>query len=154
MLIYDYKGKKCPVSTDYWYNHKNLYALHNYNEDLFNNSAVNTEIWLRHVYNSFSTLNKFNNYLVSAYEVNENFLKDIDFVANYLTDNEDITNSADSKCRDIYNNLKVWYNRLKNNSNCLDDIKREVVKSMKHYASKEIFYVSSINLKRNYYDFV
>lgn len=34
MLIYGYRGKKCPVSTDI-NNHTNLWALFRYNEDFF-----------------------------------------------------------------------------------------------------------------------
>lgn len=154
MLIYSYKGKKCPKSTDYHYCEKNLWALVYYNHDLYNDSKVNIEIWLRQVYNTFSTLCRFNNYLVNAYVVDDKFYNDIDFIKQYLTDNEDVVDSADRKCREIYSNLNTWYKRLLANTNCLDDIKTRVVKSMQFYERQEIFSVASINLKRNYYDFV
>jgi hypothetical protein len=154
MLIYGYKGKKCPKSTDYWHCEKNLWALTYYNPGLFNDSKVNTEIWLRQVYNTFSTLCRFNNYLVNSYVVDDKFYDDIDFIKQYLTDNEDVVDSVDRKCREVYSNLNTWYKRLLANTNCLDDIKTRVVKSMQFYERQEIFSVASINLKRNYYDFV
>jgi len=154
MLIYGYKGKKCPISTNYWHCEKNLWTLYYYNSDLFNDSKVNTEIWLRQVYNTFNTLCRFNNYLVNAYVVDDKFYDEINFVKQYLTDNEDVVGSADRKCSEIYDNLNVWYKRLFANANCLDDIKTRVVKSMQFYERQEIFSVASINLKRNYYDFV
>lgn len=154
MLIYGYKGKKCPKSTDCYYCEKNIWALIYYNIDLFNDSKVNTEIWLRHVYYSYNTLCKFNNSLVNTYEVNENYISSIEFIRNYLEQNLDIETSVDSKCRNIYDHLRIWYKRLVNNPNSLDDIKWEVAKTMKYYEKQEIFRVASINLKRNYYDFV
>lgn len=154
MLIYGYKGKKCPKSTDCHYCEKNIWALIYYNIELFNDNKVNTEIWLRHVYHSYTTLCKFNNSLVSAYEVNDSYIANIEFVKEYLEQNVDIENSIDSKCRKIYDHLRVWYKRLVNNPNSLYDIKWEVAKTMKYYEKQGIFTIASINLKRNYYDFV
>lgn len=154
MLIYGYKGKKCPKSTDCHYCEKNMWALIYYNIELFNDRNVNTEIWLRHVYYSYTTLCKFNNSLVNIYEVNDTYITNIEFVKNYLEQNQDIENSVDSKCRNIYDHLRVWYKRLINNPNSLDDIKWEVAKTMKYYEKQGIFTIASINLKRNYYDFV
>ena len=54
----------------------------------------------------------------------------------------------------MYDHLKVWYKRLVNNPNSLDDIKWQVVKSMKFYENQGIFSIASINLKQNYFDFV
>ena len=125
-----------------------------YNIELFNDRNVNTEIWLRHVYYSYTTLCKFNNSLVNTYEVNDSYIKSIEFVKNYLEQNQDIENSVDSKCRNIYDHLRVWYKRLINNPNSLDDIKWEVAKTMKYYEKQGVFTIASINLKRNYYDFV
>lgn len=153
MLIYGYRGKKCPTSTDFYTSQKNVRALYNYNQDLFNR-CDNQELFLKHVYLSYSTLERFNSSLVNTYEVNDSYIKSIEFVKNYLEENQDIVNSIDSKCRSIYDHLKVWYKRLVNNPNSLDDIKWEVVKNMKYYEKQEIFTISSINLKRNYYDFV
>ena len=153
MLIYSYKGKKCPTSTDYWNSQKNVWSLYHYNPDLFNDNKVDKEVWLRQVYNTFSTLCRLNNYLVSAYKVDDKFYNDIDFVKQYLTDNEDIVGCVDRKCREVYNNLNTWYKRLLANANCLDDIKNQVVNSMKFYEKQDIFRVASINLKHNYYDF-
>lgn len=153
MLIYGYKGRKYPKSTNYCHCEKNLWALYNYNSDLFNDSKVNTEIWLRQVYNTFNTLCRFNNYLVNAYVVDDKFYNDIDFIKQYLTDNEDVVDSVDRKCREIYDNLNTWYKRILANANCLDDIKTRVVKSMQFYERQEIFSVASINLKHNYYNF-
>lgn len=154
MLVYGYKGKKCPKSTDCHYCEKNLWALIYYNIELFNDSKVNREIWLRQVYNTFNTLCRFNNYLVSAYEVDDKFYSDIDFLKQYLTANDDVIDSVDRKCREIYSNLNIWYKRLVSNPKCLDEIKWQVVKSMKFYEKQEIFRITSTNLKRNYYDFV
>lgn len=153
MLIYGYRGKKCPTSTNFYTSQKNVRALYNYNQDLFNR-CDNQELFLKHVYLSYSTLERFNSSLVNTYEVNDSYIKSIEFVKNYLEENQDIVNSIDSKCRSIYDHLKVWYKRLVNNPNSLDDIKWEVVKNMKYYEKQEIFTISSINLKRNYYDFV
>lgn len=153
MLIYGYRGKKCPTSTNFYTSQKNVRALYNYNQDLFNR-CDNQELFLKHVYLSYSTLERFNSSLVNTYEVNDSYIKSIEFVKNYLEENQDIVNSIDSKCRSIYDHLKVWYKRLVNNPNFLDDIKWEVVKNMKYYEKQEIFTISSINLKRNYYDFV
>lgn len=153
MLIYGYRGKKCPVSTDI-NNHTNLWALIHYNEDFFQDNKINTKDWLRHVYNSYSTLERFNSSLVNTYEVNDSYIISIEFVKNYLEENQDIENSIDSKCRSIYDHLRIWYKRLVNNPNSLDDIKWEVARTMKYYEKQEIFRVASINLKRNYYDFV
>ena len=36
MLIYGYRGKKCPTSTNFYTSPKNVRALYNYNQDLFN----------------------------------------------------------------------------------------------------------------------
>ena len=127
----------------------------NYNEDLYNN--INSHgicTVLRHLQHSYSTLSKLNNSLVNTYEVNSNYIENIDFVKEYLEKNLDIENSIDSKCRNIYDHLRVWYKRLVNNPNSLDDIKWEVARTMKYYEKQEIFRVASINLKRNYQDFV
>ena len=153
MLIYGYRGKKCPVSTDI-NNHTNLWALFRYNEDFFQDTNINNKLWLKHVFNSYSTLERFNSSLVNTYEVNDNYITSIDFVRNYLEQNQDIENSVDSKCRNIYDHLRVWYKRLVNNPNSLDEIKWEVARTMKYYEKQGIFTISSINLKRNYYDFV
>lgn len=153
MLIYGYRGKKCPTSTNFYTSQKNVRALYNYNQDLFNR-CDSQELFLKHVYLSYSTLERFNSSLVNTYKVNDSYIKSIEFVKNYLEENQDIVSSIDSKCRSIYDHLKVWYKRLVNNPNSLDDIKWEVVKNMKYYEKQEIFTISSINLKRNYYDFV
>lgn len=92
--------------------------------------------------------------MVNTYEVNDSYIIGIEFVRNYLEQNQDIENSVDSKCRNIYDHLKVWYKRIVNNPNSLDDIKWEVARTMKYYEKQGIFTISSINLKRNYYDFV
>lgn len=153
MLIYGYRGKKCPTSTNFYTSQKNVIALYNYNQDLFNR-CDNQELFLKHVYLSYSTLERFNSSLVNTYEINDNYITSIEFVKNYLEENQDIENSIDSKCRSIYDHLRVWYKRLVNNPNSLDDVKWEVARTMKHYEKQELFTVSSINLKRNYYDFV
>lgn len=150
MLIYGYKGDKCLKSDNCDdYTVKNLKSLYNYNPDL----RVTDEI-IRHVFRSFNTLNRFNNSLVSTYEVNSNYINNIEFVKEYLENNLDIENSIDSKCRNIYDHLRVWYKRLVNNPNSLDDIKWEVARTMNYYEKQEIFRVASINLKQNYQDFV
>ena len=112
------------------------------------------KILTRHIYRTYTTLSKFNNALVSIYLLDEKVYNDISFVKDYLKENQDIENSPDSKCRSIYDHLKIWYKRLVNNPNCLEDIKWEVAKTMKYYKGQGIFTISSINLKRNYYDFV
>lgn len=150
MLIYGYKGDKCLKSDNCDdYTVKNLKSLYKYNPDL----RATDEI-IRHVFRSFNTLNRFNNSLVSTYEVNSNYIENIDFVKEYLEKNQDIENSFDSKCRNIYDHLKVWYKRLVNNPDSLDDIKWQVARTMKYYEKQEIFRKASINLKRNYQDFV
>lgn len=150
MLIYGYKGNKCLKSDNCDdYTTKNIMSLYNYNP----NYIATNEI-IRHVFRSFHTLSLFNNSLVNTYEVTENYISSIEFVRNYLEQNTDIENSIDSKCRNIYDHLRIWYKRLVNNPNSLDDIKWEVAKTMKYYEKQEIFRVASINLKRNYYDFV
>ena len=151
MLIYGYKGKKCLVSTNE-NNHTNLWALYHYFGEVYN--GYPTSMIAKHVYYSYSTLCKFNNSLVNTYKVTDNYLASIYFVKNYLEQNTDIENSVDSKCRSIYDHLRIWYKRLANNPHSLDDIKWEVAKTMKYYEKQEIFRVASINLKRNYYDFV
>ena len=98
MLIYGYKGDKCLKSDNCDdYTVKNLKSLYNYNPDL----RVTDEI-IRHVFRSFNTLNRFNNSLVNTYEVNDSYIKSIEFVKDYLENNLDIENSFDSKCRNIY----------------------------------------------------
>lgn len=151
MLIYGYRGKKCPVSTDI-NNHTNLWALYHYFGG--NYTGYPTSMVARHIYCSYSTLCKFNNSLVNTYEVNDDYIMSIEFVKNYLEQNEDIENSFDSKCRSIYDHLRVWYKRLVNNPNSLGGIKWEIAKTMKYYEKQGIFTIASINLKRNYYDFV
>ena len=156
MLIYGYKGDKCLKSDNCSdYTNKNLIALKNYNIDLYNNYSWHYfDILLRHVYHTYTTLCKFNNSLVSTYEVNSNYIENIDFVKEYLEKNQDIENSIDKKCRNRYDHLKVWYKRLVNNPDSLDDIKWQVARTMKYYEKQEIFRKASINLKRNYQDFV
>lgn len=156
MLIYGYKGDKCLKSDNCDdRSMKNIVALKNYNEDLYNNYHwPYFDILLRHVYHTYTTLCKFNNSLVSTYEVNSNYIENIGFVKEYLEKNLDIENSFDNKCRNIYDHLKVWYKRLVNNPDSLDDIKWQVAKTMKYYEKQEIFRKASINLKRNYQDFV
>ena len=150
MLIYGYKGDKCLKSDNCDdYTVKNLKSLYNYNPDL----RATDEI-IRHVFRSFNTLNRFNNSLVSTYVVNNNYIKSIEFVKKYLEENQDIENSIDSKCRNIYDHLRVWYKRLVNNPNSLDDIKWEVARIMNYYEKQGIFRKASINLKRNWQDFV
>lgn len=156
MLIYGYKSDKCLKSDNCDdYSIKNIMAVKNYNEDLYNNiNSYGFRDVLRHLYHTYNTLGKFNNSLVNTYEVNDNYIKSIEFVKDYLENNLDIENSFDSKCRNIYDHLKVWYKRLVNNPNCLDEIKLEVAITMKYYEKQEIFRKASINLKRNYQDFV
>ena len=91
---------------------------------------------------------------MSAYEVDDKFYSDIDFLKQNLTDNDDVVDSVDRKCRKIYSNLNIWYKRFVSNPKCLDEINWQVVKSMKFYEKQEIFSITSTNLKRNYYDFV
>lgn len=156
MLINGYKGNKCLKSDNCNdYSIKNIIAIKNYNIDIYNNiNSYGVYTVLRHVYHTYNTLSKFNNSLVNTYEVNDSYIKSIEFVKNYLEQNQDIENSFDSKCRNIYDHLKVWYKRLINNPNSLDDIKWEVARTMKYYEKQGIFTIASINLKRNYYDFV
>lgn len=92
MLVYGYKGKKCPTSTIYWNSQKNLIALNNYNSDLFNNynGWEGQAKLLKYVYLSYSTLCKFNNALVDTKIVDEYFITSVDFVKSYLADNIDI----------------------------------------------------------------
>ncbi len=156
MLIYGYVGKKALKTKDFWNNLQTNRALYCYNYDLTKENATYEKgnLLARHVYNSYTTLCKFNNSLVSTYEVNNNYIKSIEFVKKYLEENQDIENSIDSKCRNIYDHLKVWYKRLVNNPNSLDDIKWKVARTMKYYEKQEIFRKASINLKQNYQDFV
>lgn len=156
MLIYGYVGKKALKTKDFWNNLQTNRALYCYNYDLTkaNASYEKGNLLARHVYNSYTTLCKFNNSLVSTYEVNNNYINSIEFVKKYLEENQDIENSIDSKCRNIYDHLRVWYKRLCTNPNSLEDIKWQVVKTMKFYEKQEIFRVASINLKQNYQDFV
>ena len=93
----------------------------------------NQELFLKHVYLSYSTLERFNSSLVNTYEVNDSYIKSIEFVKDYLENNLDIENSFDNKCRNIYDHLRIWYKRLVNNPNSLDDIKWEVARTMKYY---------------------
>ena len=86
--------------------------------------------------------------------MNSNYINNIEFVKEYLENNLDIENSIDSKCRNIYDHLRVWYKRLVNNRNSLDDIKWEVARTMNYYEKQGIFRKASINLKRNWQDFV
>lgn len=155
MLVYGYKGKKCPTSTTYWNSEKNIKALYNYNSDLFDRCSSWEEQarFLRHVFLSYSTLCKFNNVLIDTYSVDDYFISIINFVKSYLSDNTDILTSIDYKCREIYEHLGIWYKRLIANPNCLDEIKWQVAKSMKFYENKGIFSVASINLKKNKLDF-
>lgn len=156
MLIYGYVGKKALKTKDFWNNLQTNRALYCYNYDLTKANATYEKgnLLARHVYNSYTTLCKFNNSLVSTYEVNNNYINSIEFVKKYLEENQDIENSIDSKCRNIYDHLRVWYKRLCTNPNSLEDIKWQVVKTMKFYEKQEIFRVASINLKQNYQDFV
>ena len=156
MLIYGYKGDKCLKSDNCDdYSNKNIMAVKNYNEDIYNNiNLYGVYTVLRHLYHSYNTLGKFNNSLVNTYEVNDSYMKSIEFVKNYLENNLDIENSFDSKCRNIYDHLRVWYKRLVNNPNSLDEIKWEVARTMNYYEKQGIFRKASINLKRNWQDFV
>ena len=156
MLIYGYVGKKALKTKDFWNNLQTNRALYCYNYDLTKANATYEKgnLLARHVYNSYTTLCKFNNSLVSTYEVNSNYIENIDFVKEYLEKNLDIENSIDSKCRNIYDHLRVWYKRLCTNPKSLEDVKWQVVKTMKFYEKQEIFRVASINLKQNYQDFV
>ena len=156
MLIYGYVGKKALKIKDFWNNLQTNRALYCYNYDLTKANATYEKgnLLARHVYNSYTTLCKFNNSLVSTYEVNNNYINSIEFVKKYLEENQDIENIIDSKCRNIYDHLRVWYKRLCTNPNSLEDIKWQVVKTMKFYEKQEIFRVASINLKQNYQDFV
>lgn len=157
MLIYSYKGKYCPTSTNHL-NNKNQWAMYYYNRDIWNDimdySSQYADVCLRHIYCSYSTLCSFNNLLTSCYDVEKDYLNSNSFIEEYLFNNEDVKESKDSHCRSIYENIKIWNNRLKNNYTSLDDIKWQVAKTMKFYEKKGIFKVSSINLKRNNYDFV
>ena len=95
----------------------------------------------------------FSNNLLS-FSCGNSYIKNIEFVRDYLEQNLDIENSMDSKCRNIYDHLRIWYKRLCTNPNSLDDIKWQVAKTMKHYEKQEIFRIVGINLKRNWQDFV
>lgn len=112
------------------------------------------DTYIRHIYCSYSILCSFNNLLTSCYDVEKDYLNSNSFIEEYLLNNEDVKESKDSHCRSIYENIKIWNNRLKNNYTSLDDIKWQVAKTMKFYEKKGIFKISGINLKRNNYDFV
>ena len=156
MLIYGYVGKKALKNDDFWNCLQTNKALYCYNYELTKENATyeKGKLLARHVYNSYTILCRFNNTLTSTYEVNDSYIQSIGFVKEYLEEKQDIENSIDRKCRNIYDDLKIWYKRLCNSANCLNDIKWQEVKTMKHYEKQEIFRVASINLKRNYYDFV
>lgn len=156
MLVYSYKTKKCPLSTSYWHNNRNLMALNNYNKDLFERCSgwQGQAKFLKDVFLSYSTLCEFNNSLTDITTVDDYFITSLDFVKVYIRDNVDILTSIDNKCRKIYEDLDRWYKRLIANPECLDSIKMEVVRCMKFHERQGMFKISSINLKRNYYDFV
>ena len=156
MLIYGYKGKKCFVSPrlELWCDANYNAMMHYAPSYVSKNVDGYTQDLVRQIYNSFSTLCKFNNSLTHTYEINDEYINSINFVKTYLIENEDTEYSVDNKCRTVYDHLKVWYKRLVNNPNSLDDIKWEVARTMKYFEKQEIFRVASINLKRNYYDFV
>ena len=160
MLIYGYKGKCCPTST-LSTSEKNVFALVMYNNNILGKDGglptkFIEETYLRQVYNTYSTLCKFNNLLVS-----DDIENSLSLLNDYLTNNEDIaTQTYDSKIRGIYDDLRVCRNRLQDNSNSLSDIKKKIVSLMKHYSRfqgteswKNLFQVASINQQINYDDY-
>lgn len=175
MLIYGYKGKCCPTSiTDM--NEKNIYAILYYNRDVLNKGdsvgkGSDTSTLLRQVYNTYSTLCKFNNSLTSIQDKTDTTLSEKDYnkqemkrikaitdalalLEDYLTKNEDIVEqSYDTKIRNIYDDLRIAYNRLSNNTDVLDEIKKKIVGSMKFYEKLGLFQVASINQQKNYDDY-
>lgn len=155
MLVYSYKGKKALKNDYIWHDPQIISALCCYNYDLVSNYYNNVDgpVILKHVYRSYFTLCRFNNALVDTYAITEDFENKVSFVKDYLQENPDIKESVDIQCIKIYNKLEQWHNRLLNNSNCLDEVKWEVVHLMKFYENQSIYRIASINLKRNYYDF-
>ncbi|MFV0275450.1 MAG: hypothetical protein ACK5HL_04360 [Bacilli bacterium] len=154
MLIYGYKGKCCPTSSSDMHD-KNVRAILYYNRDVLNKGTSidikgGHSLLLRQVYNTYNTLCKFNNLLVS-----DNIQDSLSLLNNYLTNNEDVAEqNYDSKIRGIYDTLKIAYNRLSNNIDTLDDIKKKVVASMKFYEKLDLFQVASINQQKNYDDYI
>lgn len=155
MLVYVYKGNKAPNNDHIWHDPQVWSALCSYDYDLVSKKSYEMPIStiLKHVYRSYSTLCQFNNALVDTYGITANFKTKIAFVEKYLQENKDIKESIDIQCRKIYDKLEWWYKRLLTNSNCLDEIKWEVVRLMKFYEKQDIYRISSINLKRNRQDF-
>ena len=78
----------------------------------------------------------------------------LDFLTDFLDKHSDLEDSIDTKCREVYTKLKIWYKRLIDNPDNLDSVKWEVVKLMKYFERNGIFRVSSCNLKSNYHDSV
>ncbi len=73
MLIYGYVGKKALKNDDFWNNLHTNRALYYYNYELTKENATYEKgrLLARHVYNSYSTLCRFNNSLTSTYEVDD-----------------------------------------------------------------------------------
>lgn len=115
---------------------------------------ISPKLMSRHIFQSYSTLCKFNNMLTYTYIIDDNLIEKMAFLNEYLTNNADIKDSIDTQCRNIYEKLELWYQNIKDNPNCLDNIKWEVAKVMKYYEKMNMYKLASINLKRNNYDFV
>jgi len=103
---------------------------------------------------TYPTLCKFNNTLIDVYTIKNTSTLNLDFLTDFLDKHSDLEDSIDTKCREVYTKLNIWYKRLIDNPDNLDSVKWEVVKLMKYFERNGIFRVSSCNLKSNYHDYV
>lgn len=160
MLIYGYRGKASMNSTRF--TDKNFFVLCMYHSIKRRNSGWymdRARIGIRQVYNTMKTFEKFNNYLIDAYNTEEKPLKlELAFLDNYLKENNDIISSPcvdmNGICSYIYKKLSKWYDRLTDSIDNLDNVKWEVVKEMKYFEKMGLFHIASINQQKNYDDFI
>lgn len=171
MLAYVYKGKKSLKPGGIYCSNNQFIMFHYYYYPTSYNIEENcyycikkcNDIYVRYetenqltenIYICHETLKQFNNTLAITYDINDNFIIKFSFIKEYLQEHDNIKQSIDEECKKIYTKLENWYHRITSNPNCLNEIKWEVAKIMKHYEKQDIYKVASTNLKRNYYDFV
>ncbi len=149
MIIYSIRTKKLPLSDDFIHNNSNVIKMFNYDYNLMSSlgNIILQERVNKDVYYTYYTLVQFNNLLdvnvISAFnELNE-----------YLENHNEIKESRDYRCRNLYDEMFYWNNKYKLDSSdeSVNDIIKKVQKLLSDLDKQGIIKKSSCNLKKNYY---
>lgn len=149
MIIYSARTKKLPLSSDFIQNNSNAFKLFNYDSSLMSNlgNIIIQERVASDVYYTYHTLVNFNNLLDVSISSAFKELND------YINNHNEIKESRDYRCRNLYDEMEYWNNKYKldSSSESIKQICDKVQKLLEQLEKQKIVKKSSCNLKKNYY---